>query len=332
MLPKHSSIARPPGSSSQPAGHAVALPDPWRLAKCAALARAAARTSSTGTTAAAASALVAALATRSIAFNSLPTEILILILVRVIGVKSLESFLACRALNRRSLLATWKVNAEPKARARKYKTFFSLVLRELHAGRCATCRKRVDRSSTRVGGVCSACHLRQIDVLRWTSSAKFYALPRRAIVGFDAPFAPKWNMILPKTVPDRIDQRILTACLGFPQWMVRQLTYSVLNNGHGNKAFATKTRKYELPVVERVMAAWTRRTEPPINLAVDWRALNDVERGGVGGANVAVGGGGGSGSGGVQCNVIVVIDSSEDEAEPEDDNSDGEFVLDPVEE
>ncbi|KNE59188.1 hypothetical protein AMAG_03513 [Allomyces macrogynus ATCC 38327] len=293
MLPRRPPAARPPGSSSQPAGHAAALPDPWRLAKCAALARAAAHTSATAPAAGATPPALLTATTRSNAFNRLPTEIIVLILARVIGVESLESFLACRAVTRRcrkivegthlntiyrSLLSKWKVKAQPHARARKYKAFFSLVMRELHAGR--------------------ACHLRHIDTLRWTNSAKFYALPRRAIVGLDAPYNPILRMTMEATTPSKIYQSHGV----------------VLNNGHGHEALATKTRKYELPVVERIMAAWTRRTEPPINLAVDWRALDEVKRGGVGNMGVAVGGGGEVG-GGVQGNVIVMIDSSEDEAE-----------------
>ncbi|KAJ3365973.1 hypothetical protein GGF32_007473 [Allomyces javanicus] len=221
--------------------------------------------------------------------------IIMLILSRVVACDSLRPLLSFRAVNRtcraivegtyldpfyRSLLAKWNVSAVIHERARKYKTVFSLVLRELHAGRCATCRKRVDRAGAPLGGVCRACRMDHALILYQRNRPVFGQLPARSIVGIgvEPAYYPK-RVAKPanrRARVARLSKTLLMSCLGLPHRIAVRFSY---------RERYSCTRRYELPVVERVMAAWTGRVEPPINVAVDWRALDQADDEGGGGVS-----------------------------------------------
>ncbi|KAJ3365974.1 hypothetical protein GGF32_007474 [Allomyces javanicus] len=220
-------------------------------------------------TAAAASPQAVARATRPCSFNDLPTEMLVLIATHAVAFDSLQSILSIRGLNRtcrdiiegtylhpfyRSLLAKWKVPAEPNVQARKYRTVFALVLRELRAGRCGTCRFRVDRGGAPVGGLCRVCRLDRLLALREKDPDAFDALPQRATVGYEAPYFPKdeSRVAKPKPKPVRISRKMLLACLGLPLSLADRLEYTIPPAANGTGV--GRMRHYKIPVVERIMA------------------------------------------------------------------------------
>ncbi|KNE59187.1 hypothetical protein AMAG_03512 [Allomyces macrogynus ATCC 38327] len=250
---------------------------------------------------------------------------------RVAACDSLRSLLSFRGVDRtyralvggtychsfyRSLLAKWKVSAEPNARARKYKTTFSLVFRELHAGRCATCRKRVDRAGAPVGGVCREYRTNHALKLYRLNRPAFELFPRRAIVRLDAPpYYPKSKGKPAKRRRTALkpSKKLVTACLGLRHWLANLLGPRTRISG-----YARMRRRYELEVVEKCMAAWTGRTEPPINAAVDWRALDQ-----------AGDGDGGAGSDGTEDDEDDEEDDDDEDDESDDDDA---LLIRPVEE
>ncbi|KAJ3365994.1 hypothetical protein GGF32_007494 [Allomyces javanicus] len=222
-------------------------------------------------------------------FDDLPVDVLARILSRAVAghePDALQLLLSWRALNRtwkaviegkyfesyfETLLAQW--NVKPSSRARTFLNPFSLVMRELQAGRSTTCRRRVEREITPFGGRCRPCRVRSLlesaqTLLEsyQTDPAVFRAKPRRQIVEYNAPGENTPG------VPRRIkefDRSMLLDRLHLLARLVEALPYRAFRN--------EPMGIYKIRVVERVMAIWTGRTIPAIDISPDvpdWRQLD----------------------------------------------------------
>ncbi|KNE59190.1 hypothetical protein AMAG_18120 [Allomyces macrogynus ATCC 38327] len=89
----------------------------------------------------------------------LPADVLALILSQMVATDSLSALLHAQ-LNAlyKCTLEQWGVNTEINPRARKIKTFFAVLMRELQNGRCVTCaRGKLDSTIDPFGGRCREC-------------------------------------------------------------------------------------------------------------------------------------------------------------------------------
>ncbi|KAJ3365995.1 hypothetical protein GGF32_007495 [Allomyces javanicus] len=262
--------------------------------------------STASTPAAATTAAPAAIsrANRPRKFDDLPVDVLARILSRAVAghePDTLQLLLSWSAINQtwkaviegdylksyyETLLVQWNVKAAPNPRARKYRTYFSLVMREVEAGRCATCRSRVEPGKAPVGGRCTTCRVRSLLELRSLDPTAFRAMARRRIVGFDVEKQDDdaqaggggYRRRRRKHKEARLYKSMILGSLHLPTWLAEELPYRAKRNPYYRRA--APMRLYEIRVVERVMAVWTGRTNPPIDISQDvpdWRELDRQE-------------------------------------------------------
>ncbi|KNE58005.1 hypothetical protein AMAG_04834 [Allomyces macrogynus ATCC 38327] len=215
--------------------------------------------------------------------DDLPADVLALILDQMVATDSLSALLRARCINKhwksivegaqfnalyKRTLERWGVKTEIKPRARKFKTLFAVLIRELQNGRCSACaRGKLDPTTDAFGGRCRECRLANFLDARDSDEAAFKALPPRKIIGL-----PGTEEYRSKKSP-KLYKGDLSARLHLPKWVADRLPYRTRRHpffGNGSAPM----RLYDVPTVEIVMAAWTERTEPPIDIgpyAPDWR-------------------------------------------------------------
>ncbi|KNE57982.1 hypothetical protein AMAG_04814 [Allomyces macrogynus ATCC 38327] len=159
-------------------------------------------------------------------------------------------------------------------------------MREVEAGRWATCRNRVELSMTPVGGRCTTCRVRSLLELRRLDLDAFRAMPRRRIVGFDIEKQDddaqagvgRYRRQRHKHKEVRLYKSMILGVLQLPVWLAEELPYREERNPYYRRA--APMRLCDIRTLERVMAVWTGRTKPPIDIsqdAPDWRKLDRQE-------------------------------------------------------
>ncbi|KAJ3376137.1 hypothetical protein GGF31_000204 [Allomyces arbusculus] len=224
--------------------------------------------------------------------DDLPADVLALILDQMVASNSLSALLRARSVNKhwksivegaqfnalyKRTLEQWGVKTEIKPRARKFKTFLSLVMRELQNGRCSTCaRGKLDPTTDPLGGRCRECRLADFLDARDADEAAFKTLPARKIIGL-----PGTEEYRSKKSP-KLYKGDLSTRLHLPKWVADRLPYRTRRHPFFGCGSAPM-RLYDVPTVEIVMAAWTGRTEPSIDIqpyAPDWRERDRQLQGG----------------------------------------------------